>query len=274
MSHEPIRVGEFEVTVVCEGWAPLELEDECPGRGVDWDAELDRAAWAFAGDGDWRWHVHAFVLRTPTSTIVVDSGAGSFGQIVPWAEEHGPAAWSGLDLAAVDHVVLTHLHADHAGGTVVEGGEPRFPNATYHAHPEDWRYFAERPDGSGYDARAAMAGLQARGRVDLGPEDREVAPGVRVVHSPGHTPGHRSVVAGEGADRLLLTGDLLHLPIQVRHPDWPSSHDVDAEVACRSRSTLLTEANAEGWRVAVSHFARPFGHVDRDADDGLDWRSG
>jgi glyoxylase-like metal-dependent hydrolase (beta-lactamase superfamily II) len=119
-----------------------------------------------------------------------------------------------------------------------------------------------------------MAGLYASGQLDLDPEDREIAPGIRVVHSPGHTPGHRSVVAGEGADMMLLTGDLLHLPIQIRHPDWTSSHDVDAEVACRSRGSLLTEASASGWRVAVSHFARPFGQVERDAAGRLDWRSG
>jgi glyoxylase-like metal-dependent hydrolase (beta-lactamase superfamily II) len=274
MGQEPTRVGTIEIAVVCEGWAPLELDDECPGQDVDWDAERGRDPWAFAAGDDWQWHVHAFVLRTPESTIVVDSGVGAFGPIVPWAEEHGQAGWSGVDLAAVDRVILTHLHADHAGGTVADGGEARFPNAVYHAHPSDWQFFAERPDGTGYDARAALAGLHASGRVDLDPEDREISPGVRVVHSPGHTPGHRSVVAGDGADRLLLTGDLLHLPIQIRHPDWPSSHDVDAEVACRSRSVLLHEASAGGWRVAVSHFARPFGRVDRDVAGRLDWRSG
>ena len=76
-----------------------------------------------------------------------------------------------------------------------------------------------------------------------------------------------------GTERLFLTGDLLHLPIQIRHPDWPSSHDVDAEV-CRSRGALLAEAATGGWRAAVSHFARPFGHVGRDASGRLDWRSG
>ncbi len=58
--HEPIRIGRVEVSVVCEGYAPLELSDEMPGAEVDWDAERARYPWAFVGEDAWPWHVHAF----------------------------------------------------------------------------------------------------------------------------------------------------------------------------------------------------------------------
>lgn len=269
MSHPPFRLGDVEVVTVCEGWAPLPLADEAPGNDVDWPAQRATHPWAFAGDEHWPWHVHAFLLRTPAGDVLVDTGVGTFGPYAPWAEEAGPDAWAGIDAAAVQHVVLTHLHADHSGGTVLTDGSPRFPNARYHAHPADWEHFGSDPvvlDGGErrYDARTALEGLAADGTLSLEPDDHEVSPGVRVVHTPGHTPGHRSVLLDGGEDALLLTGDLLHMPIQVAHPEWPSSHDVDPATGSASRSAILGRARDLGWHVAVSHFARPFGHVSAD----------
>jgi glyoxylase-like metal-dependent hydrolase (beta-lactamase superfamily II) len=106
-----------------------------------------------------------------------------------------------------------------------------------------------------------MQRLFELGMVDLAPEGHEVWPGVRVVHAPGHTPGHRSAVLRDGETSMLFTGDLLHTPIQVASPEHPSNHDVDADEACRSRVRLVQQARAEGWIVSVSHFAHPFGRV-------------
>jgi glyoxylase-like metal-dependent hydrolase (beta-lactamase superfamily II) len=68
-------------------------------------------------------------------------------------------------------------------------------------------------------------------------------------------------VLDEGDGSILFTGDLLHTPLQISAPRHPSNHDVDADEACRSRVRLVGRARDEGWTVAVSHFARPFGRV-------------
>ena len=259
--HHSIWVGRVEVSVVCEGYAPLGLSDEMPGAEVDWDAERARYPWGFVGDEAWPWHVHAFAVRTPTGLVLVDAGVSPFPPVSPWAE-HTPLEEAlsqvEVDPAEVRIVVHTHLHADHAGGSVVDG-EPRYPNALHVVHPADWSRAVglEHPNW----ARGAMQRLFDLGMVDLAPEDREVWPGVRVVHAPGHTPGHRSAVLQDGDRSLLFTGDLLHTPIQVARPEHPSNHDVDADEACRSRVRLVGQAGTEGWIVSVSHFARPFGLV-------------
>ena len=107
----------------------------------------------------------------------------------------------------------------------------------------------------------AMMVLEKQGRLDLGPDDREVVKGVRLVHTPGHTPGHRSVVLADGPATLLLAGDLLHLPIQVAHPEWASNHDEDPALGGETRTAILNRALENDWGLAVSHFARPFGTV-------------
>jgi glyoxylase-like metal-dependent hydrolase (beta-lactamase superfamily II) len=157
------------------------------------------------------------------------------------------------------------LHADHAGGACRPDGSPRFPNAVHHVHDADWRFFAEADDDDDFEGRTAMQAIEERGRLSVTTKDRTIVEGVRVIHTPGHTPGHRSVLVEDGDDAMLLTGDLLHIPIQVAHPEWASTHDVDPMLGVGARRMLLFRARYRGWRVAVSHFGRPFGRV---GDDG------
>lgn len=261
MGHvAPVRVGDLDVEVICEGFALLPLDGECPGRSVDWESERRAHPWAFQGVDAWRWHVHAFVIRGRSSVTVVDSGVGGYGPWRPWATSD-VSAWEGTDVAEVGHVILTHLHADHAGGVVVDGA-PRFPNALVHVHPGDRQAFADADEDEDYVVGASLRVLEEGGMLDLDDTDREVAPGIWVRHTPGHTPGHRSVLVRDGGDTLLIAGDLLHLPIQASRPEWPSSHDADPRIGAIVRRLTLWRAQTEGWGVAVGHFGEPFGHVD------------
>ena len=260
MAHvQPIQVGRFRVTTICEGFAPLPLADEMPGEPVDWDGERAAHPWAFFGSDAWPWHVHAFLVETPDGIVLVDTGTGPFGPYRPWADADA-GAWSGVDPDDVDHVVLTHLHADHAGGVEVSALVPRFPNAAYHLHPSDLRHFESvHPDA--YVAVKPAQRLEELGVLRMRDANHDVAPGVRVIHAPGHTPGHRAVLLRDAGHGLVLTGDLLHHPTQAAHPMSPSSHDEDALLGVASRRLLLWRAHTNGWRVGVPHFAHPFGRV-------------
>ena len=261
MTHvSAVHVGRFEIRTICEGFAPLPLAEEFPAQRVDWPAERTRYPWAFHGDHAWAWHVHAFVIETPSALVVVDTGVGPFGPYRPW--EHWNAdAWAKEDLAEVTHVALTHLHADHAGGIEASELQPRFPNAAYHLHPADFRYFeGAHPDA--YVAIRPAERLESLGVLRTMDTDHDIAPGVRVLHAPGHTPGHRGVLVHDGDEGLVLTGDLLHLPLQIAERQWLSEHDEDPLLAVASRRLMLWRAETGGHRVAVSHFAEPFGRIE------------
>ena len=263
MLHRPALVGSVRVVPLCDGYAALPLAGEVPGKVVDWAAERRSFPWAFHGESDWAWHVHAFLLQTADGPTLIDTGIGHLGR-PPYAvvgrvqEDLGSA---GVSPGDIRHVIHTHLHADHAGGACRPDGEAQFRNAVHHVHPADWSFFARSTDRQDFEGRTAMTMLENQGRLDLRPDDHEVVKGVHVIHTPGHTPGHRSVVLTDGSKTLLMTGDLLHLPIQVAHPDWASSHDEDSELGSETRTAILNRALEKDWGLAVSHFARPFGTV-------------
>ncbi len=263
MPHPSIRIGGTEVVPLCDGMAPLELDDECPGQAVDWERERGAFPWAFADDEHWAWHVHAFLVRATAGPVLVDTGIGVMGsaQFPVMGHIDEELASKGVEPSEIRHVIHTHLHADHAGAACRPDGSPRFENARHHVHPADWEFFGASDDPEDFTGRHGMERLRDDDRLALEPDDHEVAPGIRVVHTPGHTPGHRSVVVRDDDASLLLAGDLLHLPIQVEHPSWPSSHDTDPAQACASREAMLTQARTKGWTVAVSHFAGAFGSV-------------
>jgi glyoxylase-like metal-dependent hydrolase (beta-lactamase superfamily II) len=267
MPHQPLNVGPIEVVPLCDGWAALPLAEEVPGQDVDWDAERRRYPWAFPPDGadGWAWHVHAFLLRSSGGIVLVDTGIGRLGppryDVTGRIDDELRAV--GVVPEDVDHVVYTHLHADHSGGACLPDGTPRFPNARHHVHPEDWAFFRQQGP-SAFTGRFSMVALEDLGVLELDPGDREIVPGVRLVHAPGHTPGHRVVLVGADPNPVIIAGDLLHVPPQVVHPTWTSDHDEDPGLACEARARWIDDARTQGWLVAVSHFGRPFGRVEAD----------
>jgi glyoxylase-like metal-dependent hydrolase (beta-lactamase superfamily II) len=264
--HEPFVLGSFEIVPLCDGWAPLPLSDEMPGRDVDWEEERRRFPWAFPQDDEksWAWHVHSFLIRHPDGLVVIDTGIGHLGrspyEVEGRLEEELRAAGAAADDVA--HVVLTHLHADHSGGACLPDGTPRFPDARYHVHPEDWSFFREHRTPDDFTGRFSMAALEELGMLDLDTSDREVLREVYLRHAPGHTPGHRVVQLDDGNDTLVLVGDLLHVPPQITYPSSPSNHDEDPELAATQRASLIEAAVGSGWALGVSHFGRPYGRVE------------
>ncbi|MEO3809365.1 MBL fold metallo-hydrolase [Sphaerisporangium sp. B11E5] len=211
--------------------------------------------WAVAGDGEWVLHFRCYLLRDRHGRVVlVDAGIGGVDSPAStWAPVPGglvaELAGHGVMPGDIDTVVLTHLHSDHASGTIAEG-VPVFPNA---------RHVIQRAEIDWIENGGPNPTLERVVRpltmlIDAVDGEAGVMPGVRVVAAPGHTPGHQVVEVGD----VTLTGDLVVHPVQVVNPGVFYANDEDPERAVASRRAVLDGVRAKGGSIGTSHFAEPF----------------
>lgn len=222
----------------------------------------------------WLFRDHCFLVRIGSRLTLIDAGIGpaesAFGR---WLDVAGvlPDELAALGVAPgdIDNVILTHVHSDHTGWSTERSSGtwvPRFPNARYHVHGADieWmRGFTE--DEEIREFAEVIAPLESAGRLDASVEDREVSPGLRVVHTPGHTPGHRCVLLDAGDERVLFAGDLLHFTFELHDPGFLAPGETDPKAASRARATWLDRTEAEGLTLATAHLpASPIGYIVRE----------
>jgi glyoxylase-like metal-dependent hydrolase (beta-lactamase superfamily II) len=170
----------------------------------------------------------------------------------------------------VTHIVMTHLHPDHANGLVDDAGLPHYPNAEIVVHQTEADFWM-RPDIANDEDR--VKGNRARTRINLKPyldrirrvRDGEDYLGFTPVLAPGHTPGHTCWLLTSGGGGFMALGDVVHLSaIQIAHPDAALTYDLDKDQAIKSRKRILDMAASEGLAIAGAHVNAPgFGHVVR-----------
>lgn len=270
-----ISVGAASVTYLPDGEGRARPEAFFPGS--DW------AAYTAYLDEEGRFPVSigSFLIRTAGRVILVDLGIGAARFGVPGAVDfRGGAlldslAAEGLAPADVDTVVFTHLHHDHVGWVtdlapapdVPDGAVPgglTFAAARYLAAEAEWRHWTAAPGFPGPDAAAVLGPLA--GVIGFVADGEEIAPGVTVLATPGHTPGHLSLVVTDPerpeAGRVLVLGDVMHCQVQVAESGWSFRFDVDPEQGVDTRERLLKEAEDERTVLAGGHFAdHVFGRV-------------
>lgn len=207
--------------------------------------------------------INAFVLQWGARTVLVDAGAGalmgaSAGRLRRNLEE------AGISVADVDAVLITHLHSDHVGGLIDGDSIPVFNNAELlipEAEAAYWLSDAHR--AAAPEARRATFDLAARVVAAYGDRVRRFAgpeplPGIEAVALPGHTPGHTGYLVGKGADRLLIWGDVLHVPeVQAANPAVFLPFDSDAELGIKTRLDTLDRTAREDLLVCGMHLHFP-----------------
>lgn len=236
---------------------------------------VDRHAWLkpdFATeDGILRLASHSFVVAGNGRRIVIDTGIGN-------GKERANPAWHnlrtgyhdrlvdvGVEPGTVDLVLLTHLHTDHVGWNTHEvNGEwvPLFTNARYVTSKLERGYWAaQKMDEPRLQMfRDSVHPVENAGLLDLvdvAADGVEVADGVRLVPTPGHTPGHVAVELTSAGETALITGDCVHHPVQIASPDVTSCVDVDPAQAKATRRALLQSLAGTGTLVLGTHFPPP-----------------
>jgi glyoxylase-like metal-dependent hydrolase (beta-lactamase superfamily II) len=273
-SRYAVRVGEIDVLVISDG--VLTPPSESMATNAD---PAVRGAWLdnmFLSRDAFDWALNEVVVRSGGQTILIDSGLGVEYPDFPRAGQLGlRLEAAGIDLGSVTDVVLTHMHFDHVGGLLVDGVKDRLrPDLRIHVSTAEVKFWAS-PDFSRTAMPPALADLarsassrfmkEYQGQLRTFEEESEVAPGVVVSRTGGHTPGHSVVRLSSGGDRLMFAGDAI-FPVSFDHPEWHNGFEHDPEEATRVRIRLLRELAATGGLLAATHM--PFPSIGRVAAAG------
>ncbi len=275
-SRYALKVGEIDVLVVSDGVLPLPTKmlahNAAPSVRTAWLKDM------FLPPDAFDWALNAVLVRSGGRTILIDAGLGSdpdlhlprAGQLVRRLEA------AGIDLASVTDVVLTHMHMDHVGGLLVDGVKERLrPDLQIHVAAAEVKFW-EAPDFSrtamppGFpDALRAAASRftkEYHNQLRQFDDEHEIAPGVVVRRTGGHTPGHSVVRLTSGGDALTFAGDAV-FTVGFDHPDWFNGFEHDPEEASRVRGRLLRDLAKTGELLVATHMPFPsVGHVARDGD--------
>jgi glyoxylase-like metal-dependent hydrolase (beta-lactamase superfamily II) len=221
--------------------------------------------------------IYSLLVESCGKRLVVDTCLGNDKpRAVPdWNERQGrfldEIAAAGFPRESVDYVVCTHLHPDHVGwNTMLVDGNwlPTFPNARYLFSQADWDWLSQAPvtplgDYCGDSVRPVVDG----GLAKLITPDFELSDEVRLVSTPGHSPGHMSVLIESGEARAIITGDLMHHPCQIARPKWCSPFDFDQPRALATRESFIHTHSDAPVLVIGTHFATPSaGYIVPDGD--------
>ncbi|NYG47366.1 MULTISPECIES: MBL fold metallo-hydrolase [unclassified Bradyrhizobium] len=273
-SRYALRVGEIDVMVISDG--VLTPPAESMATNADPAA---RGAWLddmFLSRDAFDWALNEVVVRSGDQTILIDSGLGVEYPDFPRAGQLGSRLdAAGIDLRSVTDVVLTHMHFDHVGGLLVDGVKERLrPDLRIHVAAAEVKFWGA-PDFSRTAMPPALADLARRAssqfldayrnQLRIFEEQHEVAPGVVVRRTGGHTPGHSVVRLASGGDRLMFAGDAI-FPVSFDHPEWHNGFEHDPEEATRVRIGLMRELAETGAWLVATHM--PFPSIGRVATAG------
>lgn len=263
-----VSIGTTTVTYLPDGEVHLEPGVLFPASGPDgWSAYAPY----LDADGRLPISVGSFLVRTGAHRMLVDLGLGAVDFEVPGLASFTGGrlleslADEGLQPADIDTVVYTHLHHDHVGWTTNAAPAPNTPpepvraltftNARHLVDAAEWDHWTGTAELTGPDPDAVQKPLSSV--VEFLARDQDIVPGVRAVPTPGHTPGHTSLLVTDPATerRLLILGDVMHTQAQVSETHWNFLFDTDATKGTQTRVALLEHYHDECTIIAGGHFA-------------------
>jgi glyoxylase-like metal-dependent hydrolase (beta-lactamase superfamily II) len=270
-----VAIGDVSVTALVDVDLdfPMGLDQVFPDVDeASWKPHRERYPNAFGLHGGWRYRVHCYLVRARDRTVLVDTGCGPASLAFPGfmgVEGVLPAQLRAAGTASgdIDTVLITHVHPDHVGGVLAtEATAPAFPRARYLVPRADVETWGRPEVREGFPipfVGDTLDPLVELGVVDLVEGERAISRELTILSTPGHTPGHQSLLIRSAGESALLAGDVWLHPAQVTEPDWSSAFDMDAPAASRIRKSLAERIADEGMTVGVCHFPEPFGQLVR-----------
>jgi glyoxylase-like metal-dependent hydrolase (beta-lactamase superfamily II) len=211
----------------------------------------------------------SYVIKTPHHTILVDSCIGNDKprpQRPKWNMKTDDTYLRGLNAAGfspddIDFVMCTHLHVDHVGwNTRLENGRwvPTFAKARYVFGKQEFDYWTEQNAKAPVPpfVDSVLPVVEARRHEVVG-NDHQIGDHVRILPTPGHTPGHVAFTFGRGKDDAVFSGDLMHSPIQALYPEMSVKFDVDPAAAATTRRGFLDRYCDTDTLCCTAHFPSP-----------------
>jgi glyoxylase-like metal-dependent hydrolase (beta-lactamase superfamily II) len=214
------------------------------------------------------------IIKTGGKTILCDSGTG--GQVQPTAGKFMTnMKAAGFDPAKIDTILISHFHPDHIFGLMEKDtNKPVYPNAEIIVADVEYKFWTDPavidrlPEARKGLARRIQAVFPTWKNIRQVTGEPEVAPGIRFVLAPGHTPGHRAFHLSSGSSQLMISNDTAYVPaLVVANPGWHGQYDQDAALAEKSRRALLDRVIADKVQICGYHFPFPgAGTIAKDGD--------
>ena len=272
------QVGAIRVTQVRESLGAIPFQGMFPDAD---QATIDEhRGWLqpeyMNADGTLSLSIHALVVESMGQTIVIDTCVGE--RPVPGYEAMSNRktsfladfAAAGFDVNTVDVVMCTHLHFDHVGwNTRLEGDRwvPTFPNARYLFNKVEYDWWAGGAEGHATTFDTAVRPVMEAGLVELVDEHHRITDEIAFELTPGHSPGHMSVRLSSHGQDAVITGDMVHHPIQFVAPQWVMNADGDPAMASQTRRAFRDKYVDRPVRVFGTHFGgSSCGHLRTDGD--------
>lgn len=251
------RLGALEIAALSDGVGEQQPTDWFPDvPAADWMAALGLSEEVASLPVNFG----SFLVRNGEHTALIDTGNGARmrGQHRGAAGLLDRLAELGVSPGDVDAVLLTHFHGDHVGWNIEDDGGPiTFANARFYLHDADLAYLDDpaTPVSAGTAfSQSRIAPLLAAGQLEGFAGECSPVPGLVMVPTPGHTPGHSSVVVESQGERLFILGDAAPNVAHLEHPDWSPVFDLDPTQASASRRQVSDRAIREGALVTGGHF--------------------